>query len=138
MIVIDTGVLLAYFAASDPDHRSVVDFLDSTSERLVTTPLVLAELDYFVLDRFGPRVEARVLQRVIDSNMEILPFGAHELYACVRILDRYRDLELGLTDASVIAAADASGTLRIATLDIKDFGAVAPVSGGSFELLPRR
>lgn len=138
MIIVDTGVLLSYFAASDPDHRSVVDFLDSTAERLVTTPLVLAELDYFVLDRFGPRVEARVLKRVIGSSLEILPFGAHELNACVRILDRYRDLELGLTDASVIAAAEANGTRRIATLDIKDFGAVAPTSGGSFELLPRR
>lgn len=138
MIVVDTGVLLAYFAASDPDHQSVVDFLGSTRERLVTTPLVLAELDYFVLDRFGPRVEARVLKRVIGSNLETLPFGAHELNACMRILDRYQDLELGLTDASVIAAAEASGTRRIATLDIKDFGVVAPTSGGSFELLPRR
>ena len=137
MIVVDTGIFLAYFVASDPDHETARVLLESTDRRLATTPLVIAELDFFILERFGPEVEARVLRSLLESPVSITPFGPVELAACTRLLTRYQDLELGLTDASVMSAAEDLGTLTIATLDFRDFRAVTTESGRAFDLLPR-
>jgi len=137
LIVVDTGIFLAYFVASDPDHETARVLLESTDRRLATTPLVIAELDYFILERFGPDVEARVLRYLLESPVSITPFGAAELAACTRLLARYKDLELGLTDASVLSAAEDLGTSTIATLDFRDFRAVTTESGRAFDLLPR-
>jgi predicted nucleic acid-binding protein len=53
------------------------------------------------------------------------------------IADRYADLGLGLTDASLIALAGALETIRIASFDERHFRAVEPLTGGStFTLLP--
>lgn len=49
---------------------------------------------------------------------------------------RYRDLELGLADASLVVLAGRHRTTRIATFDERAFRAVAPLSGGAFTLLP--
>ena len=136
MIVLDTGVLLAYFSASDPDHTPARELLENPSLEFVTTPLVVAELDYFVLERFGPHLEARTIEHLLDSPISIAPFGHAELALCARLLARYQDLELGLTDASVMVAAESLGTRLIATLDERDFRPVRMESGAAFQLLP--
>lgn len=136
MIILDTGVLLAYFFATDPDHVAARELLETTREPLATTPLVIAEVDYFVLERFGPQQEARVIGHLLESPISLTRFGESELLACSRLLGRYQDLELGLTDASVMIAAESLGTRRIATFDARDFRAVTTQSGLPFELLP--
>jgi len=136
-MIVDTGVLLAYFVATDPDHAVACELLETAREPLATTPLVIAEVDYFILERFGPRHEARVIGRLLDGPLSLTPFGETELLACARLLGRYEDLELGLTDASVMVAAESLGTRRIATFDERDFRAVTTQSGLAFELLPQ-
>lgn len=136
MIVLDTGVLLAYFVANDPEHGIAKELLENPSLRFTTTPLVVAELDYFILERFGPQLEARTIEHLLDSPVSIAPFDLPELAACARLLSRYQDLELGLTDASVMVAAESLGTRLVATFDERDFRAVRMESGAAFELLP--
>jgi predicted nucleic acid-binding protein len=137
LIIVDTGVLLAYFFATDPDHAAARELLETTREPLATTPLVIAEVDYFVLERFGPTHEARVIEHLLEGPISLARFGERELLACSRLLARYQDLELGLTDASVMVAAESLGTRRIATFDERDFRAVTTQSGLAFELLPQ-
>lgn len=137
MIIVDTGVLLAYFFATDPDHGAARELLETTREPLATTPLVIAEVDYFVLERFGPQHEARVIEHLLDGPIALAKFGESELIACARLLGRYEDLELGLTDASVMVTAESLGTRQIATFDERDFRAVTTQAGLPFELLPQ-
>ncbi len=57
------------------------------------------------------------------------------------VLDRqYADLGLGLVDASIVALAEDLGVVRLATRDIRHFGAVNLRNGRRFELVvrPRR
>jgi predicted nucleic acid-binding protein len=56
--------------------------------------------------------------------------GARELCA------RYRDLELGLADASVVVLADQWSTHALATFDQRHFRTVAALDGRAFTLLP--
>ncbi len=52
------------------------------------------------------------------------------------LVSRYRDLPLGIVDASIIAAAERIGVTTIATLDRRHFGVVRPAHVAAFELLP--
>jgi predicted nucleic acid-binding protein len=49
---------------------------------------------------------------------------------------RYRDLELGLADASLAVLAARHRTDRIATFDERAFRAMTPLRGGAFTILP--
>jgi predicted nucleic acid-binding protein len=49
---------------------------------------------------------------------------------------RYRDLKLGLADASNVMLARKWRTRSLATIDERHFRAVTPLDGGAFELLP--
>jgi hypothetical protein len=48
---------------------------------------------------------------------------------------RYADLGLGLVDASVVALAEEVGVYRLATRDLRHFGAVTLSGGRGFELV---
>ena len=53
------------------------------------------------------------------------------------IAERYADLRLGLTDASLMVLAERLGTTEVATFDERHFRTVRPVSGAAtFRLLP--
>jgi hypothetical protein len=52
------------------------------------------------------------------------------------LVDRYQNLPLGGTDASVIAIAERLGVERVATLDRRHFTVVRPVHCPPFELFP--
>ena len=52
------------------------------------------------------------------------------------LVDRYDDLPLGTTDASVIALAERLAVHEIATLDHRHFRVVRPAHLGTFALLP--
>jgi uncharacterized protein len=49
---------------------------------------------------------------------------------------QYRDLELGLADASIVVLADSWSTLFVATFDQRYFRAVTALDGRAFELVP--
>jgi predicted nucleic acid-binding protein len=59
-----------------------------------------------------------------------------ELGSAREVVARYRDLELGLADASLVVLAQWWQTRRILTLDERAFRAVTPLQGGAFEVLP--
>lgn len=52
------------------------------------------------------------------------------------LVDRYQDLPIGGSDASLIAIAERLGATRIATLDHRHFRVVRPTHCHAFDLAP--
>ena len=52
MIVLDTSVVLAFMDRRDANHEMVRGWMEPQGEELVTTPLVVAELDHLVLTSY--------------------------------------------------------------------------------------
>jgi predicted nucleic acid-binding protein len=59
-----------------------------------------------------------------------------DLRRCAALIEKYHDLELGLSDACVMAIGERCGTDRILTVDRKDFRVVRPLRGKPFRILP--
>lgn len=64
------------------------------------------------------------------------PITAGDANRIAELIDRYADLGLGGTDASLIVIAERLGVTRIATLDHRHFGVVRPNHAPAFELIP--
>ncbi len=120
----------------DADHDRVREWMRNQENELSTTPFVVAELDYLVARRGGAEV-SRVLREHFERGAYLVEWWPTAIHETVAIARRYESIELGLTDASLIALAARLQTTTIATLDERHFRAVKPLSGAdAFTLLP--
>lgn len=137
MIVLDTSVVLALIDASDINHERVWKWMEGVPDELCTTPLVLAELDHMVPLK-GGSVAAKAVREDFRDGAYTVEWWRSALFETIEIANQYESIELGLTDASLIALAAHLETDRIATLDERHFRAVRPAGGVAepFTLLP--
>ena len=52
------------------------------------------------------------------------------------MVDRYQEMRIGLTDASLVVLAARYATTRLLTLDERHFRAIRPLRGDAFTILP--
>jgi len=135
-LVIDAGALYAQADADEPGYAAVRGILEKEREALVTTELAVAEADYLILDRLGPDVELAFLEDLAKGTYVVECLDQPQLRAAREVIARYRDLRLGLADASLVVIAERYATRRLLTFDERAFRAVAPLQGGSFTILP--
>jgi predicted nucleic acid-binding protein len=135
-LIVDANALYAHANADEPAHQAIVRALDAEREALVTTELAVAEADYLILDRLGPEAETAFIEDLVSGTFLVECLDRDGLSAARELIERYRDLRIGLADASLVVLAARYDTRRILTLDERAFRAVAPLSGGSFTLLP--
>jgi predicted nucleic acid-binding protein len=127
-LLLDTGGWLNALSGEEPWAET----LESASE-LIVPGLVLAEVDYHL--RRQRRAMHRVLQDLHAGAYRFEPPTVADL-ARARELDlKFKQLDLGLVDASIAALAERIGVVRVLTID-SDFVAMrfGPRNGLSFEL----
>jgi predicted nucleic acid-binding protein len=138
MIIADTSGLYAIFNRRQPEYQAARAAVERDGGPLVLSPLVLAELDYFLLARLGAQAEKTVLAELRSPAYRLAEFTEDDFHLVSEVAIKYGDMQLGLTDASIVVQAARHKTTRILSLDHKHFAAVRPLAGGvSFTLLPR-
>jgi predicted nucleic acid-binding protein len=135
VIVLDTSGLIANYDRSDRHNASVGQILTIPQRRLLS-PFVLAELDYLINRIAGQSAALVVLDDVIRGAYELIPFGPADFVAAKSVIERYKALQLGLADASIVVIAERYGCLDLLTLDQRHFRTVVTSSGRPFRLLP--
>jgi uncharacterized protein len=136
VIIIDTSIIVAYMNSADDHHGVVGGWLDEADDDLVTTPLIVAEVDHLVGSRGGPTA-LRALRADLAAGAYLVEWWPGAITSVVSVAERYADAGLGLADASLAALAERLGTIDIATLDERHFRVVRPLTGGNaFRLLP--
>ena len=135
-LIVDAGALYAQADADEPRHAAVRAVLEAEREALVTTELAVAEADYLILDRLGPDVELAFLNDLAEGTFIVECLDQGQLRTARAVIERYRDLRLGLADASLVVIAERYATRRMLTFDERAFGAVTPLQGGAFSILP--
>jgi len=136
LIVVDTSGLLAAADADHIHHTSVRAAIEQERGPFLLSPFVLAEADYLLATRSGVPEELALLRAVADGEYRLESFTTVEIATMADLVGRYRDLRLGLTDASLVVLAARVGTDRILTLDERHFRVVRPIQGGTFTILP--
>ena len=136
----DTGGLLRALAGTSDGQPSFPDYESAlTSASLVIVPgLVLAEVDYFLRDNRAAmrKLVAEIFDPGTRYEYELaLP---SDIVRALELDARFKKLNLGLVDGTVVAVAERRHVYRVLTTDRRDFGAVrlGPRLTRSLELLP--
>ena len=133
--VADTGALYVLYDADDQDHQRVSEALDTVRGSIFVPTAVLGEIDYLLREWLGVDAELAFLASLKNGAFQLEEFTEADLVRCEQLLATYRDLNIGLVDAAVVATAERLGIQTVLTLDERDFRAIRP-KGGPFRLLP--
>jgi predicted nucleic acid-binding protein len=136
-LIADTGPLYAHADRRDPDFAAVLETIDQEQGDIVVSAFAAAEVDDLLLRDFGVDVEASFVADLASGAFRLESLTRRELAEAHRQVLRYRDLELGLADASLVVLAGRFATTRLLTFDERHFRTVEPLQGGHFTLLPK-
>lgn len=137
-LIIDTSGYLAGTAAKHPLSGAIREVLSRVTEPPVVSPLVLAEIDYMVLDKVGVDQELAVIDDLTSGAYQIADLDIDDIRAARGLAARHRDLRIGITDALNAVLADRYDTNELLTTDQRHFRAISPLSRkfDAFRLLP--
>lgn len=98
--------------------------------------MVVAEAAYLLRRQLGARSEASLYAAITDGDLKVETLAREDWIRVRALVERYADLPLGGTDASLVVIAERLQVRRIATLD-DHFRVVRPAHCDAFDLLPR-
>ena len=136
MTLTDTGPLVALVNKNDPNHRRCLD----ATKRLPVGPLVTTwpcfiEAMYLVFQAGGYSAQAELWRWRTAGRLSLHELTGNEIDRMAALMDKYKDRPMDLADASLVAAAERLGMLRIFTLD-SDFYIYRLANGSALECIP--
>jgi len=138
-IIVDNSAILAIFDESYPEHPGIAEVLAKAEDLLVLSPMVVAEADYMLASRLGPRAARRFAADVAEEAYELAEWTSSDHAAALAVIDGQGDDSnyLGSAGASNVILADRHRTTTILTLDQRHFRGLRPLWGAShFTVLP--
>ena len=137
MIILDTGGLYAFLDRDDAAHEAARAVVDVDPGPFVLSPFVLAELDHLVQRRMGVEAGCELLDDVDRGAYTLVTFGDDDMSEAAALARTYRDLGIGVADASVVIVAARYRTVDLLSTDERHFRVVRPLRAGpAFRLLP--
>lgn len=134
-LLVDSGAVYALHDADDEHHHAIRRVIESEPGLLIIPAALLSEIDYLLRRFAGINAELDFLENLATGAYTLEPFTVDDLNRCRELVQAYRDLDIGLADASVISTAERLGIQKILTVDERDFRAVVS-KRGPFILLP--
>lgn len=114
-ILIDAGPVIALFDRSDRYHRGAVEFLGHTSCRLVTTWPAVTEASH-MLD-FDRDAQISLLEWMRRGGLVPFDLTLENVRCMIHLMKKYDNVPMELADASLVAAAEATGIREIMSID---------------------
>ncbi len=124
-MIVDTSGIIAALFDDQPQYAECSAALEAAERPALLSPFVLAEADYLITRRGGVDLALGLLDDVASGAYELASFTAAQVARCRLIAARYRDLEVGLTDASIVVLAQDRGITDLLTLDHRHFRVLA-------------
>ncbi len=133
-VLLDTGILYAYYDRRDAWHRRAVALVGAETGELIVPAPVIPEVDHLLGWRLGSKAQRVFYGSLADGDYVVADLP-HDRYGRVReLVERFGDLDLGFVDAAITAIAEHLGVRRIGTTDRRHFDPLAAAL--SLELLP--
>jgi hypothetical protein len=136
VILVDTSGLLAALFPDQRAHDACARVLREAPGPFVLSPFVLAEMDYLLWKIAGVATELEFLAEVAGGAYELALFSAADVEEARALVDRHRDLGIGLADASLVVLSRRLEVRELLTLDQRHFRALAGFQEKPFRVLP--
>ena len=133
-LLLDTGIVYAYYDRSDLWHRAAVDLLRGESGALMLPAPVVPEDDHLLGVRLGRAARRLFYRGLAEASFLLIDVAQDRVARVAQIDEQFAELELGFVDSAIAALAESTGVSRIATADRRHFEPLARAFG--FELAP--
>ncbi|MDH3403886.1 MAG: PIN domain-containing protein [Acidobacteriota bacterium] len=133
-ILLDTGIVYAYYDASDRWHRASAALLAREAGGLLIPGPVVPEVDHLLGARLGREARWTFYRGLVEAAYLVIDLPQEAVAGLEEVDRRFADLELGFVDCAVAVLAETRGIRRIATADRRHFEPLARAFG--WELLP--
>ena len=133
-VLLDTGIVYAYYDRSDAWHRRAVRVIEAEQGGLLLPAPILPEVDHLLGQRLGPQARLVFYQGLVDGDYVVADLPRDQYARVVELNRQFADLNLGFVDAAIVALAETLRVRRVATADRRHFGALAKPLG--LELVP--
>ena len=130
-LLVDAGGLIAIANARDRLHQPSLAVLAEFFGDLITTWPAVTEACHIV----PAHLEVALVEKLAGPRWRILGMDG-AVPRIVELLRKYADRPMDLADASMLWAAEQTGTTRILTADRADFEIYWTKAGRKFEVLP--
>jgi predicted nucleic acid-binding protein len=117
-VLVDSGVLVAFYNRRDRYHSSVIEFLGCCTEQLITTVACVTEVMWLLAPEV--RVQNHFLAVVEQGVIRAEPLIAADYRRIQELNHTYQDLPGDFADLSLVAISKRLNIAEIATLD-QDF-----------------
>ena len=134
-VIADTGAIYALADRSDRWHERVKRFVQKESPTLILPNTTLPEICYLINKYLGQDKEEIFLRAILQGELAIEEVGLEDIRVALDYMRKYRELNLGFVDASVLAVARRLRVYDLLTTDRRDFSSVK-VNGRELNLLP--
>lgn len=122
MIIADTGYWLALANRRDKHHNRAVEVTHQLNDSLITTWPVLTEVCHLLVNRLSVEAQLRFV-RHFSQYAQLFDLKDVHLKRCAELMEKYSDLPMDLTDASLVVLAESMGSGEIFSTDKRDFHA---------------
>ena len=133
-LLLDTGIVYAYYDRSDRWHRAAVDLFRAESGALMLPAPVVPEVDHLLGVRLGRAARRLFYRGLTDASFLLIDLAQERMARVAQIDEQFAELDLGFVDSAIAALAESTGVTRIATADRRHFEPLARAFG--FELAP--
>lgn len=103
-IIADSGAVYGLYDRSDTFHNGLRAAIETARERIVLPAPVLGEIDYLLRARLGNPALLRFLEDIQEGAFTVETVTLSDLRRCAALIAKYPNLDLGLSDASVVAS----------------------------------
>jgi predicted nucleic acid-binding protein len=118
MTLTDTGPLVALINRNDPYHPASLRATEALpAAPMVTTWVCLTEAMYLLGRAAGFTGQDALWGLVTAGRLVVRDTTADEVVRMAELMRAYSDLPMDLADASLVAAAEATGERRVFTFD---------------------
>ena len=130
-LLVDSVGLVAIANEKDRFHRATLAILAEFFGDLITTWPAVTEAHHIV----PAHLNAALVEKLSNPRWRILGMDA-AAPRLAELLRKYADRPMDLADASMVWAAEQTGTVRILTIDKDDFDIYRTKTGRRLEVLP--
>jgi uncharacterized protein len=101
VLLADTSFFVAYLNPHDDDHALAVEWMTASSEQIVTTDWVLAELGNYLAERQHRRLFGALVRLLsAEARVEIVPADHGSFLAALNLYLRRPDKSWSFTDCT--------------------------------------
>lgn len=115
LILVDSGILFAYYSAKDKYHHQVRSFFERCTSRLITTPSCITEVMWLLNADWQTQNE--LLLDVAKEIYECVPLLSQDFSRIAELNTQYADLPGDFADLCLVAISERLDISAIATLD---------------------